>query len=285
MEIIPASNSDVDASATHASPPHFFVSYVTDIEGNWNYWDRFVRISDALVLTESVRPDGSVDRVITLNPGYHLVFGGDVCDRGPGDIRVVRELLALKESNLDTVHFIMGNRDVNKLRLAVELDECMLNSAAKVYWIDATSGGETGLSQFDLAAASGSQNVVDRLKWILKATMGSPGAFEYRREELALLGMPHSDEDVVNHYRNWVAPGTTDAEGNVNNRGELLRFLEHGKIAVILGDTLYVHGALKPINIGWVPPDRGGDPQGSVVQDLREWVDRMNEFHSHEVCD
>jgi hypothetical protein len=249
------------------------VSYVTDIEGNWNYWDRFVRVSDVLKLTEKVDPTTkAIDREINLKENCHLVFGGDVCDRGPGDLRVVRELLDLKEAYPDYVHFILGNRDVNKLRLAVELDDCMLSSAGKVYWIDASSGGETGKTQSELAN-SGSQNAVDRLKWILKSTMGSPGAFEYRRQELALEGKPHEDMDIVNSYLEWVQP----------NSGELFRFMAHGKIALIIGDTLYVHGALKPSNIGWVPPKRGENPAGKVVENLRKWVDEINGFLDDEV--
>jgi hypothetical protein len=255
---------------------HETVSYVTDIEGNWNFWDRFVRMSDVLKLIETVNEfTGRTHREIILKEHCHLVFGGDVCDRGPGDMRVVRELLELKEEYPDHVHFILGNRDVNKLRLAVELDDCMLSCAGKVYWIDTSSGGETGLTQFELAAASGTQNAVDRLKWILKSTMGSPGAFEYRRQELALEGRAHEDMDIVRSYTDWVHPIT----------GELFQFIKHGKIAWIIGDTLYVHGALKPSNIGWVPPMRGENPSGRVVQDLREWVNAINDWHQSEVAD
>jgi hypothetical protein len=32
--------------------------------------------------------------------------------------------------------------------------------------------------------------------------------------------------------------------------GDMLKFLEAGKIAVIIGDILYVHGAVKPSSIG-----------------------------------
>ena len=44
------------------------------------------------------------------------------------------------------------------------------------------------------------KNVICILK-ILTKTMGSPGAFEYRRQELKEIGKPHSDEDIVNSYR------------------------------------------------------------------------------------
>ena len=51
-----------------------------------------------------------------------FIYGGDSQDKGTGDIRFVTMLLKLKEKYGERVIFIIGNRDVNKLRLKVELD-------------------------------------------------------------------------------------------------------------------------------------------------------------------
>jgi len=58
-----------------------------------------------------------------------FIYGGDSQDKGPGDIRFVTMLLKLKEQFGERVIFIIGNRDVNKLRLRTELN---LNCIEKI---------------------------------------------------------------------------------------------------------------------------------------------------------
>lgn len=230
---------------------HDIVGYVTDIEGNYDYWNRYVALSKVLKRNTQTK-------TLELRDDSQLVFGGDVCDRGTGDIRIVRELLSLKRRYPDRVHFILGNRDVNKLRIDIELQVCNLASPGQVYWIDQPS--------------EANQSAIDRLKWILLRTMGAPGAFEYRRKELQEMNLPAEDNDVVRSYVDWLQPD-----------GEMVEFLLNGKVAVIIGDTIFLHGALKPTNIGWVPPRRGEKSGGYCVDKIREWVDHMNSFLYDEV--
>jgi hypothetical protein len=230
---------------------HSLVGYVTDIEGNYDYWQRYVALSKVL-------KRDPVTKILELCDDSQLVFGGDVCDRGAGDIRIVRELLGLKRKYPERIHFILGNRDVNKLRIDAELQACNLAGPGQVYWIDQPS--EAG------------QSAADRLKWILLRTMGAPGAFEYRRKELEDLELPSADSDVVQSYMDWVSPD-----------GEMVEFLLNGKVAVIIGDTIFLHGALKPTNVGWVPPRRGEKSGGYCVDKIRDWVDHMNSFIHAEV--
>ena len=95
------------------------VSYVTDIEGNWEYFCAFVGLTPALEFVDGpdvYDADGAAD--ITLTPGWHFVFGGDSCDKGGavgGSIRVVRSLVRLKRKYPDRVHLLIGNRDANKV--------------------------------------------------------------------------------------------------------------------------------------------------------------------------
>ena len=139
------------------------VSYVTDIEGNYDYWQRFIRFSRVLYSDKS----GSVDFKV---PNGEIVFGGDMCDRGSGDVRVVQDIVKLKEKYPNRVHVILGNRDINKMRLTVELSKKALQSPPDVYW------------NKDVLASQVNQKASDRLKWILLRTMGAPIAFESRRE-------------------------------------------------------------------------------------------------------
>ena len=96
------------------------------MEGNLQYWENYLSIS--LVLRED-------DGVLFLRDRCHFVFGGDVCDRGEGDLRVLRAVTGLKERYPERVHLIMGNRDINKLRMPFELTESTLKSSlGNVYW-------------------------------------------------------------------------------------------------------------------------------------------------------
>ena len=119
-------SSSSSASIPHPSKPppvlpikpydstnHVTISYVTDIEGNLDYWQRFKKLSKVLYTEEGEEEN---HHVLALKENCHLVFGGDVCDRGPADLRIIDELLALKRRYPSNVHFILGNRDVNKLR-------------------------------------------------------------------------------------------------------------------------------------------------------------------------
>ena len=103
-----------------------FHRYCCDVEGNLQYWENYLSIS--LVLRRR-------NSVLELRDNCHFVFGGDACDRGVGDIRVIRDLAGLLERYPGRVHLIMGNRDINKLRMKFELSEHTLNnSLGNVYW-------------------------------------------------------------------------------------------------------------------------------------------------------
>lgn len=101
------------------------VGYCTDIEGNLDYWRRYIEISKVL----EQRDEG-----VTLKDNCHFVYGGDVCDRGVGDIRIMTDIVRLKMANPDRVHIILGNRDVNKMRLLTELQEEFIGQPAHTYW-------------------------------------------------------------------------------------------------------------------------------------------------------
>jgi hypothetical protein len=124
------------------------VAYISDLEGNYDYWNRYIAISQVLE---------RVDNEVQLkDSSYHFIHGGDVCDRWKGDLRILRELLLLKRRYPDNIHFLLGNRDVNKLRLPVCLHETVLKFRPNAYWfpdnkIDAN---------FPL------NDIVARLKWV-----------------------------------------------------------------------------------------------------------------------
>ena len=64
------------------------VTYVTDIEGNYDYWQRFVKFSRVLCND----PRGNVD---FKESNGEIVFGGDMCDRGSGTLSTTSYIIEL----------------------------------------------------------------------------------------------------------------------------------------------------------------------------------------------
>jgi hypothetical protein len=114
-------------------------------------------------------------------------------------------------------------------------------------------------------------NAANRLKWMLKDTMGSDGAFERRAIELELLtGTAPSEDDVVESYRREVDPAAgVDAF--------MLRYLQYAQMAYIFGHTIFVHGGINEACLGNVPGEAG------IVPDVHEWVTRLNAWARKEV--
>ena len=103
-------------------------AYLTDVEGNYDYFCSYVEISKVLNWANAQ----TKDKIVFTQKHTMFVFGGDSQDKGIGDIRFTKLLLDLKAQpgNEDRVQFIIGNRDANKLRLASELqDECIQDPA------------------------------------------------------------------------------------------------------------------------------------------------------------
>ena len=109
--------------------------------------------------------------------------------------------------------------------------------------------------------------------------MGSPFSFECRRQELQEMGLPSSDDDVTQSYLSLIHPG-----------GLLCKYLQYAKMALVVEDTIFVHGALNEYYLGWVPPKRSDNvydvsQHSEVLSDAVLWMERINEFAKIEVAD
>ena len=123
-----------------------------------------------------------------------------------------------------------------------------------------------------------------RLRWILRHTMGSPRAFALRKSELqALQGGDAtnsalvSDATVLESFRGSVAPG-----------GLMAEYLQHAQLALVLGNTLFVHGAVCERSAGHVP----GHTSSCESRDLsstsgvlspRVWAERLNTWKEEQL--
>lgn len=282
------------------------VAYFTDVEGNWEYLANFVAQSEALK-RDGDNEDGSMR--LQLNDGWRIVFGGDSCDKGGvvgGSVRVVRTLVRLKKEYPDRVTLLLGNRDLNKMRITSELaDEAELESAhldeiPGPYWVpeknrvspkmylELLASKELASKGAPAEAAPPTAEQLDaqlwkyntpwnRLCWMLKDTMGSAGEEERRRKELELLhpqeGTPTDDRVVASFVE------------SVQEGGFMREYIKLGQLAEVIDGTLFVHGGL--VGTGWA----GGATdclgfvpgQNQRIDDVQEWVQALNEWKEKQV--
>lgn len=181
------------------------VAYLTDVEGRWDKLLDFCA-GASLVSYDEARGLRVADDAV-------FVFGGDAVDRGPAGRKIIATLLAAKRAQPDRVVLLAGNRDINKLRLARELD------------------GRT---------PSGAR--AELLRSIFSRTMGARDAFQHRQAELTAEGRPSSDEDVVDSWLDDIAP-----------QGAHTSYLAAAVLAHREDETLFLHGGVTAENLGVVP--------------------------------
>lgn len=253
-------------------------AYLTDVEGNLDYFHKYVRLSKVIAWVDSKK-----NRLKFKQDNSMFVFGGDAQDRGIGDIRFINLLLDFKKEYPDRVEFIIGNRDANKIRIYSELSEKITNNSAHLskydkfpYWVNKKE--RVTLRNY-LEQNNYEINIVNRLKYILEYTMGSSGSFEKRRAELAILlnksASSISDEDIVTSFLNSIAPYPVNVKNTNDNY--LLKYLQYGKIAYIFGEHIFVHGSINKNNMGYVPSG------GKFIEEVHLWVSTLNNWYHKEL--
>lgn len=246
------------------------ISVLGDLEGNLSRFNDFVEKSKALFFDKN----GDVN----LRAGQKFVFLGDVMDRGPGSMRIMNSLISLKEKYPDEVTLILGNRDINKLRIMSLMDRSLTSSVPDIVipWHKEVIKKEFNLKfSKDISLDEYKELVKDidsplfRFKAFL-AGMNAPLAFEFRKEELKIL-FPNK---VVDDHFVFASFLEDYKEGGI-----LQRYLNHGELGKIIDGNLFVHGAVTNENFGYIPglAKRETDP---VV-----WIEKLNEFSKNEIID
>jgi hypothetical protein len=288
----------------------FRLLYMTDIEGNLDYFLRCVRHQEDNNNNNGVLSydQGQLDLV---NPSTdHFVYGGDVVDKGDGDIRLCRMLVALKQRYPNNVELLVGNRDLNKLRLSAELDEVGNRHYQDIPGPHWDTNAPT-LQQYLTSLADSSSSTttdnnlqaldtrVNRLQYMLRHTLGCPDTFEFRRRELQILQTAGGD-DATDMDGNET--GTTDRtiitdEQVVDSflheieHGSLWQYLNLAKVAVLIGNTFFCHGAVDRHTMRFIPDitTRFHHPQapgpGVHVDSVIDWIDGLNQLLQHGLAD
>jgi hypothetical protein len=99
-----------------------------------------------------------------------------------------------------------------------------------------------------------SESPAERLKWMLGYTMGSPDAFEFRREELSRAKQQGAsasvvtDEEVAQSYIDTCLPSSVlasnkDGDGR-DSDNLMMQYLEQATLTKRIGNVLFLHGAL-----------------------------------------
>lgn len=87
--------------------------------------------------------------------------------------------------------------------------------------------------------------------------MGAPIAFTSRKKELGHIFNRDThqvpSDDVTKSYLDSLSPEWFDvptSESGTGYHSVLLKYLSFGQISLILGDNLFVHGAIDEVNMG-----------------------------------
>lgn len=266
------------------------ISHLTDVEGNLRYLKEWVERSQFLQFCEGELAFRSQQLE------QKFVFGGDFCDKGPGDLRIGALFLHFKKNNPNDVFLIAGNREIKYRRFSYELRpnirERLLRNEPPFWKSDSrpldyvkhcmTEEGKTELNYGAIKQyindLSISTCLTLYLKWMLTETMGcgsihqKPAAFDYRRRELAQI----SNQPLDNISDNMVTQSFIDA---VSETGLFTQYLQYTQLGKILGDTLFLHGAVTVDNMGHIPNHR------KRIADAREWIDALNEWYAGQIKD
>ena len=274
---------------TSGNARRIIISHLTDIEGNLSYFERWFMRSNHVQIEDC--------RLLFRDSDSHFVYGGDSCDKGPGDLRLGRMLVDFKQANPDRVNLIAGNRDIKCRRFTYELSsmshERLLYGAATFWNPDMPPRQYVlGQMQAEHKAANSETDIKNYvmgldietcqtlyLKWMLHETMGcgsfhnKPTTFEYRRMELAAISKQPvekiSDDMVTRSFIDSVTPS-----------GYLSSYLKQAQLAHIIGETLFIHGAITIENMGYVP---GMSDTDARITDARAWIQQLNDWYSSQI--
>ena len=269
----------------------YLITHVTDIEGNG---EKFLNIISASSDLECRGADNNLRLCFREGAptNSQFVYGGDVGDKGPFSLRLMRLLVDFKRREPDRVHLIVGNREAKMTRILDELGAGdargrLLHSppafwnrnrppAAFVADVMKRSNTHADVEQY-VASLTDTECEVLYLKWMLAETMGcgaiKPGGggadtFElFRREVGETNGGAATEGRVLEELRSLLRPG-----------GAYHDYLSQGVLMHRIGETLFVHGAVTSENLGAVPGC------STPAANLDAWISAVNGWYHEEVA-
>lgn len=246
---------------------NFVIEVMADVEGSWDKIVSFMtnskifKLKGGKITSENFKPK-NYDQIEMITNSKFVCLG-DTIDKGPNNLAILRLLKHLKETYKNQVIFIVGNRDLNKLRLKYEirnkkprmnLDRLLLN----VEKVKLTNGDYEHMIP------------IDRLKWILVNTMGCPKTFDFMKEEIE----NGNDQDVLDKYEEILDEVGNGDEVGKGDKGLLTYYLRNGNLIYYDKKTksLFVHGGVNCKNFNKSGP-----------RSVSDWVDKLNKWYKNEL--
>eukprot|EP00931_Biecheleriopsis_adriatica_P086716 TRINITY_DN61326_c0_g1_i1.p1 TRINITY_DN61326_c0_g1~~TRINITY_DN61326_c0_g1_i1.p1 ORF type:complete len:903 (+),score=182.54 TRINITY_DN61326_c0_g1_i1:337-2709(+) len=215
-------------------------------------------------------------------------------------------MVKLKRKYPGHVHLLLGNRDINKMKLTSEIDPSELKEFRHVQAEKRSDGrtrpaGKDFIAEFvakrrELDVGAVTDKLIDenstaaiKLQYIFNHRMNSKGEFEFRRQELAELNncsqAEINDDEVAASYKKALGHG-----------GWTREYLRNGQLGILIGDALFVHGQIigndfNPAKTRYVDKDGVAWSVGVVPdreereKDVKEWLKLLNDWGRKQVQD
>lgn len=160
----------------------------------------------------------AIEKLMVTYESLQVVFLGDYFDQGPMIRESIRGIIMLKEKAeiKDRVHIILGNRDINKMRIGVEALENTIPSTFK--WI----------RDIDIVDIFGLDDTpLNKTKKLLAKTYGAPNLLKYvglngdEQNGLDVLIKIFNDSPIINSEP---VPSPPNQTGGINVTDE--KFIE-----------------------------------------------------------
>jgi len=246
----------------HYDNKNYFIEVMPDVEGCWNKVldfmtkSRIFTVNGHTITYDNFKPENY--RQINMKSNCKFVCLGDMIDNGPNNFAVLALLRYLKETYGKNVILILGNRDINKLRLKFELE------TIRPKYIGNTELVNLYKQLVNLYKILGSQNdqlniKVEILKYLLTNTFGIRDNFNFMKTELNTI----NDLDVLKGYKDLVS-----------NYNDLMYILKNGQLIYYDEPTksIFVHGSINCVNFL-------KNHNGTITyKTVDEWVKNLNKW-------
>ncbi|MCT4641342.1 MAG: metallophosphoesterase [Bacteriovoracaceae bacterium] len=241
------------------------VLYLTDIEGRFEKLQTF--INKGFIEYTS-------DGIDFTHKKTKLIFGGDLTDRGNHSIRLRKLLLNLKQKHPDKVHLILGNRDLNKLKIIPMIKELDLSNIKYKQWLQ----GYIATKKTHLTA--------DELHDLnLKKFDDMETKMTYSLQELnchvALQAHKEELENTLGKKITMLEASENYFEMLDNKNSDFWKYLRNSQISHIEKSgnhkILFIHGGLTKENLGYIPDLK------KKVSNIEKWSQDLNKWAKSEI--
>jgi len=186
----------------------------------------------------------SIKTYLKSDAGNHIAFLGDYFDNGPHMFTSIKGIVDCHTQNPEQVHIILGNRDINKMRIAVEegINYVTNPPDTKNIWETWRNKPSEAFTTFYEKDPTRDNTPLERTKHLLEKTYGAANLLQHIAKELNI-----SQDNALNLFASIFLNDTTQHTSMEKEFVENCRYLfDKGKIMekVTVGEknVLLSHG-------------------------------------------